>query len=480
VILGVRESQPGISLLSEDIHRMALLRPEEAESLLPGIRAWLERLNPELHELLSTPLIICHLGPDVLQREPSQLETRSAVMDLALDAIINANKRKGTINNVIRGWTNSQWKDALMLIAWQYYANSQGQMTLGELCAGVEPRLALWRKHVEVGTRRGSGQTLLQGLELVGMCGTCELLMNRTVFSSTGPDSYRFSHREWLDFLVARYLSTCIVWRQFEDLRAVAFTLTMYQTAGEQLHRALPEGIDQEFVDAVLSRSCAPGCSYIVGNISAVVGNSITRMDGPAITALLRSIAGTEGISKLTLLSTFSYRALRKHPGDESVTALRRELVPVLWDMLLKNHTHALNKSMAWCYLTALGAGVTDNAWPGICGLEGDESHLLPLICEYEDGGIPRLTPQYRTLQAAYLQIQRSILRDEYRPISVVHYLYLLLVAWKNNAQITEAERDLHEILKPGSKYDSTYQGYDTVPHLLDIYRRCQSIYYAK
>jgi len=46
---------------------------------------------------------------------------------------------------------------------------------------------------------------------------TCAVILQRTVFVSTGHDTVRFIHWSWEEFLLARYFVFCLRWRCLAD-----------------------------------------------------------------------------------------------------------------------------------------------------------------------------------------------------------------------------------------------------------------------
>jgi hypothetical protein len=100
------------------------------------------------------------------------------------------------------------------------------------------------------------------------------------------------------------------------------------------------------------------------------------------------------------------------------------------------------------------------------------EAEALSLVSTMRDGH-PRIEPGDRSIQRAFVLIQGLMQTDPHRPISLVHYLYFLCLAWKTHAQITEVSQALPTLLAEGCPYEQRVRTAG-IPELFTIYQRCR------
>jgi hypothetical protein len=299
------------------------------------------------------------------------------------------------------------------------------------------------------------------------------------VLYPTGQDEVRFIHREWQDFLTAKYLAECVRWRYVDELGHRAFTLPTFMTAGEFLGDLR---IDVGLVREVERRTEETGHQLIHANFCALLGNSHTPMSGPAMELIFGDLRRMAPLSRLVTIASFGNRVLKNSPGDPSVVDLRRQLVAAFEDCARDEATALFYRSQAWCYLkafhAALGTPAPQIPWPGLGDREEDERAALELICDLSKTP-PEVAPRHRSLQIAWLQIQSMLILAPHRPISGAHYLYTLVVARRHRVHIAEVSQDLPAIFDERSPVVAAYKGYTLVPELWTIYQRCRELFHA-
>lgn len=261
----------------------------------------------------------------------------------------------------------------------------------------------------------------------------------------------------------------------------------MYRIAGEIVSGGDKE-IDEPLVGQVLEGSYAASTNYIVPNFCALVANTPGRTIGPAITLMLAKLdylAKTWPISRLVVLSSFSRRVLNNEQGDQIVIVLRKALLPVLKSYLSPQREQNADKvlgSMAWCYMTAFhkkfNTACPETQWPALTpNDETQERNALAMLCEITD--IPFKATPRRSLQLAFVEFQDGVLVGSYSPLSVVHYLYYLVVAQKHQAVILEVQYKLHEIFSPGSKIEGVYRNHP-LSEVGQLFEICRQIYQSE
>jgi len=115
-------------------------------------------------------------------------------------------------------------------LAWLFYYKARGEIEAAlvpEEAAGIRTS---WERFLK--QHRPNRDTILIGFALVEDADTCAFLLQRTVFLPTSPDTYRFVHRSWQEFLLAQYFALCLERACFEDLGRAKFTLAFIAWRG--------------------------------------------------------------------------------------------------------------------------------------------------------------------------------------------------------------------------------------------------------
>jgi len=508
VILGARSSQPGLRGLVldpwEDAREILRLSPAQADRYFPGIAEVIARVSSRrLRDLLLTPLILSKLWPGIEEPSASRLSrlsrlsslrTRSGIMEEALRAIfIKRNLPRGTGADG-NPFEIEAWLDAAMLVAWRFFLGFRGVMgrdtVRGEVAADETHFRAHLDRHPDLD--RGS---VMQGFEIVRTDEHFDRLLRGTVFFPTGTSTshFRIVHREWEEFLVGRFLATCLRARNVDAPGAQALTKNVIEYAGEQWYD--PERdrdrtmVDVDLLHDVMHLAAGrPGPDekptetpnqYVVGCFASTLAYSTVPLGPRVIQHLFAGILNTEELARHVALHTLTFRCLRasrrekvgdppdppdppdgirkeaKEPPDPSADDIREVLVPTLVWCLKRPETNAITRSLAWCGLRALHELYPDSLeppcpWPGLGRRE--EPGALQMLCPPRPAGwvespaaVPLAQPGYRpdrkqaSLQTVYLRVQAIVLVQPFNAITTVHGMYGLATALRNGGAIDEA-----------------------------------------
>jgi serine/threonine protein kinase len=481
VVLGIRSTLPGLSQLGASTIREVLrLTPAQAIRQFPATSAWLGAASdPAVKQLLCTPLILAQLNA---RRPPSNLRpsTHAEVVVLALTAILEQSDLSGKLDERGRPIDAQCWIDALMAVAWCMFRRLRGEIATSTLRFDGADLHRSWAEYLATTQQQVEGERLLAGFHLLCESWACDAVLHRTVLSPTGRGEVRFIHREWQDFLAARYLAQVVMYRHVDEFRHVGNTARISRMAGELLCQA-GVCLDEAFVLALLRCSETPGGSLITANFAALVTNSRILMEGPAIAAFLSAVPAMSAISRCITLIGLGYRGL--HSDDASAHDLRYWLLRVFQGYRTAPagaDDLGVMRSVAWCYRKAYARRfggpdlpAPDDAWPGLD--DGTERAVLSMMCSTVDGE-PRFRAEHRSIQMALLEVQQVVAEDPYRPISGVHYLYCLCVARRHGAGIAELGRQVPALLAEGSPCAAAIEGYELVPELREILAACRRL----
>jgi len=478
VVFGVRSTQPGLPLLtSSNVREILRLTAAQAMRQFPAASIWLSAGNDAaIKKLLFTPLILAQLNT---RRPPSMLRpsTNGEVILLALTTIIEQSDLCGRLDEKGQPIDAQRWIDALVAVAWCLFRRLRGEIATTTLKFDGDDLYRSWEKHLENTQQQAQGQRLLSGFHLLCEDRACDALLHRTILYPTGRGEVRFIHREWQDFLAARYLAQVVVYRHVDELRHVGNTARISQMAGDLLCQA-GVCIDEALIFVLLQRAHDTGARLITANFSALLTNSRVLMEGPAIDAFLSAVHAMPAIARCITLIGLGYRTLRG--DDASAQDLRHRLVRVFRDYrsaTVVGDDLGVMRSVAWCYRRAYsqrfgGPLVTDD-WPGLD--DSAERAVLAMMCSTTEGG-PRLLVEHRSVQMALLEVQQVVPEDPFRPISGVHYLYCLCVARRHGAGIAELGRELPAILAHDSPYAAAIENYQLVPELREVLAACRRL----
>ena len=477
LVWGVRSSQSGLpQLASSNIREVLRLTTAQAVQNFPAAASWLAAsIDAPARKLLFTPLILAHLNT----RPPSMLRpsTNGEVILLALTTIIEQSALCGKPDEHGQPIEAQRWIDALMAAAWCLFRRLRGEIALGTLRADASELHAAWQDHLVRTGQTVQGERLVAGFHLLCESRALDALLHRTILYPTGRGEVRFIHREWQDFLAARYLAQVVVYRNVAELRHVGNTARISQLAGELVYQA-GVCIDEALVVALLRHLQDPEARLITANFSALLTNSRVLIEGPAIDVFLSAVHTMSAIGRCITLTGLGYRALRG--DDASAQDLRHRLSRVFRGYVsnpVAGDDLGVMRSIAWCFRKAyarrFGGPPVDDPWPGLD--DAAEHGVLAMMCSVSEDGL-RFLVEHRSVQIALLDVQQSVPDDPFRPISGVHYLYCLCVARRHGSGIAELGRELPALLEAGSTYARAIESYGLVPELGEVLATCRRL----
>jgi len=481
-LLAIRNSYPGYDqFASADAHLFLIekLTSEQASAVYPEMKHVIEGLRGSANlSVLLNPLILSSLAPRASQLRAESLQTKSIIMREALDTLIyeaDLVSHLGRFGRINRSSVHTM----LCVIGWLFFRDAKGLMTLLEVKLQSETLANNWSTEVP-GLKTDS--SIMRAFELLAHSEITRLLMERTVFVSTGIDEWRFAHREWEDYLTASYMANAYYYSNFVQMGHLAMTRAIFKMIGEIL-TTMPGKfeITESFTESVLG---AGGIAAV--NLPGVLGNSELVVHPRAIHKLL-SIDTLDHLNKTARLVVFTavmYRALRQARTDPSASELRRALIIVCNEYGKggnDEHRDALSASLAWCYHKAMAAGDRrlqgpQVEWPGLGFKPEHEEPVLSMLTAGREQQF-EIKPHHRSLQVAWLQVLPIVMEDSYRPVSIVHYLYAVVVVYKHAAHIPEIARELPLILASDSKYAEIFRAYEQVPEIWELFTYCQEAY---
>jgi nucleoside phosphorylase len=450
-LLAARSTLPAVAELSrhrDDAYEISPLSEEAAEELFPGTRSLLSGLRDEsLRRLLLSPLVLVRLGPYASRMTHGALNSRSAILRHAIEALIEQSQLPRLGEHSAKGFPLDEWTQALALAAWVLYRDNRGSVTVPELLDAVQKLKVLWSSDVNP-TSHG----FAEGLVIFENASTLKALLSRTVLNSFGKESVRFTHREWLDFLVSDYLAQCVIGQVFSELDFRAFSKQIYGDVGEVLWQAMSKAgvtIDNSWLSSALADDpfARP---YSLMNICALLGNGPVDVDQIAFRRLTDLISDPRCLeaTRIVAVSSFCMRLLRSDERDRSMRYMSAELVEALDEIVrqgLSPH-RKVTASMAWCYRAEL--------WRRHPHLRRDDGGEWPALSAMTESGVAAARESgivwkqngntiYRdvrclSFQIAAAQYPHTVRGLSHEEISLTHYLFLACAALRAGAAATE------------------------------------------
>ena len=445
----VRETLPDYETLAPSEHRYVIRQPTEREAfnMFPDLRKHLQRVPQALREIVISPLLLPTLARHIDHITDEELACESSLYEQALLWLIRDSRL--VENNP--GVSERQLCDITAAIVWDFYSTRDYVLGFNTIQERLTLRIRQWSHSDPLNTplvhsRRAE---LADLLKVVASGSVLQSLLQKTVFvkvsdySSTSHDrfdrSYRVQHENWVQQLGARYLADCVRAIQPNELAFGGCTKYMFKMAGQRLQG---NNITRAGVLPFLEgREITP---YVPGNFSSTFTNSTMTIDGDALHVLLNHSATNTGIAQVVLLNGFGWRVMLNSNEDGALHDLRAAAVKLFNKLLTAPEISgvsvgSVSRSIAWCNLQYLGE-ITATEWPELWDgtLGTPDSIAVSIICDAASDP-PRITPAQRSLQRACIEIQETARGDEAMRISLVHYLYLLAIAYRMNGAIAGA-----------------------------------------
>src|SRR5205823_471925 len=136
-------------------------------------------------------------------------------------------------------------------------------------------------------------------------------LLSRSVFFGVGRDRWRFSHREWQDYLASHFMANaCADW-QFQFITQRALTKAMFAMSGDILIEMLP---DRAFHDKFFDRALELG-RLAVTNLAGLIGSSRIALPPRGLRHMLSLpvLEELDPTARLVIFTAVGSRAIENH-----------------------------------------------------------------------------------------------------------------------------------------------------------------------
>ena len=126
-----------------------------------------------------------------------------------------------------------------------------------------------------------------------------EALLQRTVFVSTGPDGYRFTHRSWQELLLAEYLNLCLRCGYFSELGKAKFYSNIYRLAGDSFHGT---AITKTQIGTALNTWRKTQAPLVASNLIGFLAWTRIPIEAQGINLLVDEIERFDALSRIILI----------------------------------------------------------------------------------------------------------------------------------------------------------------------------------
>ncbi len=399
--------------------------------------------------------------------ESTRFKTKAGILQTTLETILD----RSTLDLPLERLMN-----AITLVAWRCFAAFRGEIDVTDLVFECTALANAWRIHLYAIGHASSDP--IQGAELLSDKDQCRHILRRGIFIPTGPDRFRFSHKEWEDFLVARYFAMCIKDQNFGEFENRAFTYYTFQSASEQLR---DHTITEEAVQRALTLTIKRNNQFIIGNFTAFLGSSYGPIEPRALDMILSSLDQLPRVARYITLGIVCERALRAHPDDHSALLFRKRAIGLVDRYATSQDIiryHPLLASYAWCWRRAFekkfNISFLQAEWPGRMYTFDQDEAILDLVYQSRNDEMTR--SQQRSLQIAFLQIQYHLLEVPIITNVAVHHLWPVVLSYVRGVCEPEISASLPHILSPMSAVTKAVRRYDLIPELKVIWERYQHI----
>lgn len=506
IIFGIRSTEPILRHFAGDATTVMQLRQmdvTQAREYFPGASPALDRIDPSspVAGLLLTPLLLSVLDNVVASDVSDQVfATDASIIELALRTQIKAGRlntlqylKHNQIEPTKLAITVEDCKNMLTMVALLFSTKRLGEMTDQEIAAGADTLAKLWSKHEWPEGRGEADVEIKQCFELIADRAITRTILRRSVFFPTRSSAFRFQHRLWQDYLFGRYLAIAIDAQNLNELTRGAFTAQAMKFAGQILEAEGWHGITRAFVEKLRERMKRPQGQWVLGNIAGVIGNQMIQVDSNAADVFLECHSEMPKAAKLTFVAGLGTRILRHEPGDHCWADLLRVLLGIMKEIITAVRTETLEAaeghdrvtaSLCWCLQSEFAATLKSpqysptDPWPGLnLTIKQEREALNTLLAEWNGTAFGNpLASEYQTVQSAYLFVQPMVpLLHLHRPISAVHYLYMLCLAIKHKVAIEELRTNVPALLHPDNQIAKVYASHP-IPQVGSILEACRAL----
>ena len=480
LVIGIRNSVRNFAQLAsspDKVFMLSGLSTEQAYRHFGETSKWIGTIrHADLRVAFLTPLILSAFSESNV-RVHSQVSTISDLWELALRSILSKSGISKVLNARGRVTSSDDWIVALSIAAAAFHMTLRYDFSINELRNQIDMMRKRWNEfsseHRDVSARELDPAV---GFELLDNERTLKAMVQRTVFTVSSQNTVQFNHRQWRDYLTARYIATCIELGDVDELGEMAFNVEIYRTAGELLSS---QAIDERLISHAIQRTIETKNEFIIGNLGALIGNAMAPLTRPAIMRLFQHMPNYTPLIQTIIVGSVGRRGLET--SDRSSIDIRKGIDPTLRMFAAQANGNRYNRvveSISWCFLKAYhkrfnAAPPPENFKPFSFDDSGSDD-ARAVVC-LKDGDLWTYDNKFASVQNTFAMIQDTVLADPItRPISVVHYLACILAARTAGAQIPEVTEELSEVLQPGSDFEAAFRDFDDVPEVYDLYRRCQ------
>ncbi|MEW5010122.1 MAG: hypothetical protein RPR28_06870 [Cycloclasticus sp.] len=464
---------------SGDIYRLSPLTLEQAIDSFPVCSKWLNHLQDKgLLEVVLTPLILSTLDEE-MDCSAKQPVNTSHILRQSIDSIL----RKSSLTTLTladgRKVKQSHLLLILTLIAWTFFKNALGEISLSRMRNEVQRIAKQWTAHLHTQQLEEEYANLKTSLSLLDDPQLIAGLVQRSLFVTTGHNKIRFSNRQWHDYLVALYFKQCLLLGYLDEFAETAFNPTIYTIAGELMHR---DTISEPMVQHAITRWQATGKASIVSDMLAFISWTTVAIEPAAVRLLLSQTAHYNEITRIILLSSLGYRGLESSADDRSAKDIRAALLPTL-RIIANCETCPIGdriaSSLAWCYLRAyavkFGLPMIDKPWPDLRFNDDGQKTALSAMFTEVDGKFA-LNKYTKSLQIAFLSAVKHAQKNPDLLIRSMHYLYFLVIAKKFGAHVIELNDGLDELLSEQSYLARMLAEHASIPELAQLFQHFQTL----
>jgi len=462
-----------------DIYSVSQLTIEEANNSFPICSNWLNYVqDKDLLDIVLTPLILSTLDEKLECSNTIPLNA-SHIIGQSIDSILRKSSLTGLTLSDGQIVKKSHLHLILMLIAWTFFKNALGAISLSRLRNEVQLIAKQWATHLQANNLEYENDNLKTSLALLNNEQLVSGLIQRSLFVTLSHNKIRFSNRQWHDYLVALYFKQCLLLGHIEEFSETAFNPSIYTMAGELMTHDM---ITENMIKHAISRWKLTGKISIISDILAFISWTTIAIEPAAVRLLLNEAPNYNETTRIILLSSFGYRGLETNANDRSAKDIRTALLPTL-RMVANCDTcpigDRISSSLAWCYLraytTKFKLKMIDTAWPDLRFNEDGQKIALSTMFTEVNGKV-ELNKYTKSLQIAFLSAVKQAQKDPNLLIRSMHYLYFLVIAKKFGAHVIELNDGLDELLSRHSSLANILANDNTVPELKLLFKYFQTL----
>ena len=298
-----------------DIYSISQLTLEEASSTFPICSNWLNHVQDKnLLDVVLTPLILSTFDEN-MECSNTTAPNASHIIGQSIDSILGKSSLAGFTLTDGRTVKLSHLHLILMLIAWIFFKNALGELSLSRLRHEVQLLAKQWSKLLQANNLEYEYDNLTTSLALLNDEQLMSGLVQRSLFVTLGQNKIRFSNRQWHDYLIALYFKQCLLLGNVDDFSETAFNPTIYTMAGELMAK---DTLSEDMIKHAVSRWQTTGKASIINDILAFISWTTVAIEPAAVRLLLEQTPNYSEITRIILLSGFGYRGLETKTDDRS------------------------------------------------------------------------------------------------------------------------------------------------------------------